>query len=339
MEFQESKPLPTLTPSGFIAVALFSIGVLYGVHVTTNLNFTYALDPSFVEVVILIFAINISLLVFIQLSLAYHTLVIPSYYWGPEGMKGLRFGVSYIFIALAFLAFLQYFPGQADTSQGQLLKHGLYRSLLLAVTFVTLAVHKVDLGSSGVAFALVMTFVGSEFGSHVLYMLVFFALSLHHQLACKDTKYDVYLFGFLMPLGASLPFITFLTDMSQEALCRFMLPLHVWLSAITFPAVYLWFDVAGWLPQGFSGVFSDSNLLSLLHNKFGPTAIPLRIFVPVQIVGFTGITLLASATCGTLKLFDDGDVLFLAVPVIVALVFLFLCRCVQDAMDVSKELI
>jgi len=239
-------------------------------------------------------------------------------------------------MAIGFLAFLQYLPGEGNTNQGAMLNSSTYRTFVLGSACFILALHRVDLSSIGATITVFLSFIGIEFGSHVLFMIFFYSLSKYHQLFLRDTRFDVHVFGYLVPTGVVFPFLWFWTDMNEQALCRFMLPLHIWLAVITFPAVMVWFHFSGFLEKSFHVHFSDSCVLGLLHNAYGPTAMPLLYFVPLQIVAFAAVSFVASATCGALELFSRADFMLLTVPIVLGLM-LFVARAAQDAIAPDNE--
>jgi len=317
-------------------VVVFAATVPYICHWLAVAKLDYFGDANVVGTVILVCAINLSLFTFVQSSLAYHMLTSSHIYWQSGPRKGLRFMSSYLMMALLMFALLKYLPGEADTIPGALFNHCAFRTMTFIMMCLILALNSVDIGAFGTPFALVLAFIGSQYGADWLYMTFFFAFSLYHQLSLRATQFDVYVFGILGPLCVGIPLMVFWIDMTAEALCYFMLPVHMWAATMTFPAAFVWFHFSGFLSQSFHTLFSDSLFLSVLHNAYGPTAMPLRLFVPLQIFAFAMVAFLSSATCGALNLVSTSDFVISASIIILGLT-LFVARWTQDIFSPDNE--
>jgi len=207
--------------------------------------------------------------------------------------------------------------------------HYVYRCTILFVICAMLALNKVEFGSFGIPLVILLVYAGIKFGDDVFFILFLLCVSKFHQLSLRDTGYDVYFFGILAPLGVVSVTVLIWAEMTESSMCRFNLPLNVWFVTMTFPAVMVWFHVSGFLSVSFHQLFQDSFILSILHNQFGPTAIPLKYFVPLQIIIFAMNAILLSATCGALDMTERSDFIMTACYTAVGSM-LFVVRYVQD---------
>jgi len=283
------------------------VAALCAVHAASQAN----VDLLPVDAVILVVNIFITVIVFIQLSLAYHIFFFRSVWSHGRPLRGLHLFSSYMMLALFFMAFAPLYPGLANTNEGILLDNHLFRLSQPALLCIAVSASRLSLGSAGVMVAILVSFINATYGPRLAFMFFYLGGSVYHHLLCLRTGVSAYIFVLLVP-PIALPFLTGWTQMTEVGLCKGTLPLLVWLAGMTFPTVYLWFSGAGWLETSFCELFSDSAVLSVLHNKLSPSAIPFRILIPIEIVCTFLTVVLAAGTCSARSLLSDSDLPYLA---------------------------
>jgi len=206
----------------------------------------------------------------------------------------------------------------------------------VAILCSVIAAGRVHLGATGTAAAILVSFLMALLGLRFAFMFLFLGACIYHHLFCLDAGVAHFVFALLVPT-ISLVFMVAWTDMNEVGLCKAMLPIHIWLAGLTFPATWIWFWTAGWINTSFNILYKDSFLLSVLHNQFGPTAIPFKILIPIQVATAVLVTFLAAGTCGALEQFDTNDAVFMGCALAIGNLVLFVIPYGIDKCHIIRQ--